>query len=95
MQVTNDTIEWTSDNAALLHEFLKTPTGQRLLPRIAEQVPALLSGGDVNALLIRSGEVRGYQDALRNLLAASMPTPEPAKAESSYPSLDDPANWNE
>lgn len=86
-------LEFTSidnDNWAV---FLRTQTGQRLLPKLAELAPRLLSSGDTNAVLIRNGELLGFQAALQGLLDLQNVPPQPPKSASAYPSLDDDDAW--
>lgn len=77
-------------------EFQQTETGRRLIPKMLESVPALLPSGDSNAILIRSGEVRGWSSAAQSLLSLAAPTPEkPDESNARYPDLDDDAAWKE
>lgn len=92
-----DSLEWDSNDIAALKNFLQTKTGLRFVPKILESVPTLLSGGEVNALLVRNGEVRGFSMAVQALLALTSPAPLPAPTEpSAYPSLfDDSGVWGD
>jgi hypothetical protein len=95
MEITNENPPWDSENCALLREFFKTPTGQRLIPRLAEQVPSLLDGGDINSILIRSGDA-GYAKALQNLLSLTVPAPDiRVGTVDNYPSLEDDVAHND
>lgn len=91
MEITNDALPWDSENIDLLRAFLLTPTGQRLVPKLAESTPTLLPGGDTNAICIRSGEVRGYAEVMRTLLGLAVHPPFVPKPSSEYPNLDDDA----
>ena len=65
---------------------------------MVESVPALLVKGDVNEILIRSGEVRGWQEALKALLslAAIQPTEQkPEPFNKSYPDPADDDQWTD
>ena len=84
---------WSSEDQANLQSFLNTRTGGKLIEKLAEAAPTLFSEGDVNKILIRSGELRGYQNALRELLTISVPEPAPEKEATEYPSLLDDSAW--
>src|SRR6266581_7029832 len=89
-------LDWASNDEENLARFLDTDTGKRLLPKLMEDAPLLLDKGHVNAILIRSGEVRGFQTVVRSILFLAHPskTPEPTKA-TEYPSLTDDKAWND
>jgi hypothetical protein len=93
--ITADSLEWTSEDIAIWRQFLQTRTGSRLLPKVAEAAPALLPHGDTNAILIRSGELRGVQEAIRTMLALTQEEPAPEKEVTAYPALDDDSAWND
>lgn len=96
MEVVAGPLEWTFVDEQRWAEFLSTETGKRVIPTLAERVPELLGGGEINAVLIRSGEVRGYQSALRTLLELAQ-SKESAKQDISttYPPLEDDTAWND
>lgn len=98
MEITTDSPEWDPvEDRQIWNQFLATRTGRRLVPKILESVPPLLAKGDVNEILIRSGDVRGWQGAISALLALSVAEPEPAKDTPStqYPALDDDTKWGD
>ena len=97
MEVVATPDKWTNLDAERLAGFLQTETGKRLLPSLAERVPTLLPKGDVNEILIRTGEVRGAQECLNNVLhlAHGDFSDKPATAAETYPRLDDDAKWND
>jgi len=96
MDLTSDSLPWDSTDIALWRQFLDTRTGARLIPKLLESVPALLSGGDVNAILIRSGDVRGFSTAARILLSLTIETPvTPVAAPANYAALEDDAAWSD
>ena len=66
-----------------------------MIAKLAEAAPTLFSDGDTNRILIRNGELRGYQNALRELLTISIPEPTPQPEKSEYPPLLDDAQWND
>lgn len=94
-EITTDNLPWSSNDEFNWNSFLQTETGKRLIPKLAEQLPALLDGGDVNRILIRTGETRGFQKAVAVLLELTHSPPQPAQTESSYPDLDDNEKWPE
>jgi len=96
MDLTSDSLPWDSTDIALWRQFLDTRTGARLIPKLLESVPPLLGGGDVNAILIRSGDVRGFGAAARILLSltSEAPAPTPA-APTTYAALEDDGAWND
>lgn len=63
---------FTPDDAANWAAFLNTPTGQRLIPKIAELAPRLLAKGKTNTLLINHGTVLGFSAAVQALLDLSV-----------------------
>lgn len=99
MEITNDPVEWDlQEDHEILRQFLNTRTGKRLIPKVLETLPALLAKGDVNEILIRSGEVRGWQAAISALLSLATPTiPEAPQdaASDSYPDPLDDSKWND
>lgn len=94
MEISND-LEFSSEDASMWRQFLKTQSGQRLLPKMLEAIPALLDGGGTNEILIRSGMVKGFQTAAQNLLALAFPQPETLQKAGEYPDLTDNAAWND
>jgi hypothetical protein len=95
MEIITGALDWTSIDSDNFAKFLDTETGRRLVPKLAALVPALLDKGDVNAILIRSGEVRGYQDVIQQLLFLAHPPPPAQTAQSTeYPDLLDNTKWS-
>lgn len=95
-EITNEGLPWSADDEAIWNIFLKSNTGARLIPKLAERVPALLGSGDANSILIRSGEVRGFQIAISAMLELTHSPPLSVKSEASnYPALDDDKQWND
>lgn len=98
MEVVPATVEWDlQEDREIWAQFLKTRTGQRLIPKLLEDLPPLLPGGADNAIFIRSGEVRGWQHAVRTLLSLSIPEPETPTQQTpvTYPNLTDDSQWND
>lgn len=97
MEITVDEIKWTPDDVVALINFLNTQTGAKLASKLAEMTPPLLSRGDTNEILIRSGEILGMQNTIRNLLSLTRVTPvENQEApQSEYQDLTDDSKWND
>ena len=97
MQITNEAeLPWTSEDIEHFRAFLKTETGSRMLPKLMESSPVLLGKGDVNEILIRSGELRGFQQAAQAFLALTVYPPPPAPPSAvAYPPLDADEHWEE
>lgn len=87
--------EWTSREAKILRDFLDSDVGKLALEWAAFKSPDLLDGAHQIKTLVRSGEVKGYQDALMNLVSLTTQEPEGIKRPSAYPSLDDDAAWSD
>ncbi len=98
MEITNSAVEWDEqEDREIFAQFLRTRTGQRLLPKVVESAPTLLAGGGVNEILIRSGELRGFQLAVSSMLALSatiIPDITPAVG-GAYASPEDDAAWGD
>lgn len=100
MEVTSGPLEWDlSEDRDILAQFLKTRTGSRLIPKLAEACPLLHDGAkeNVNQILIRSGEARGFQRALSMILSLATPEPEGGNepVATGYPPLNDDAAWGD
>lgn len=93
MEVTADNLDWIHTDELALAAFLDTPTGRRLIPKLLEQTPTLLEGGDQNAILIRLGKVAGYSEVARTILALAHPAQKPSQPESEYAPLEDDSKW--
>lgn len=88
-------LHWNSEDVNIFRQFLDSRTGQKLVPRLAEATPTLFSEGEVNKLLIRSGEVRGVQLILNEIFSLANPPPSTPKEITEYPSLTDDSAWPE
>lgn len=97
MEITNDSLPWSTEDIDVLRTFLKSQTGSRLLPKILESTPSLLAKGDINEILVRSGEVRGFQLAARAFLEMLVypPLEKPVTIDSHLPNLEDDRAWND
>jgi hypothetical protein len=97
MEIVAGLLEWTSVDEENFAKFLDSDTGRRLIPKLLEGVPLLLDRGHVNQLLIRSGEVRGWQAVAQEILRLAHPpipvTQEDVRRE--YVSLEDDKAWND
>lgn len=60
---------------------------------MTERFPALLGRGDVNAILIRSGEYRGCQLLIHAILELAFPNEIKEVPVSAYPNLEDDSQW--
>jgi len=95
MEILAGSLEWTPFDAEKLATFLDSETGKRLIPKLVEIAPALLDGGDTNKIMIRAGEVRGFQVVVRELISLAHPPPPAPKSETEYPPLEADAHWND
>jgi len=95
MEVIARESEWLPTDADNLAAFLETATGRRLIPSLVQGMPVLLAGGEINAILIRSGEVRAFQSVIESLLLLAHPAAPPAPAVNEYPRLEDDAAWSD
>jgi hypothetical protein len=88
--------DWLHTDQEHWAAFLETETGKRLLPTLAESAPQLLAEGDINKVLIRSGEVRGYQSVLKDLILLAHPSAQVEPSTTTeYPPLTDDSKWND
>jgi hypothetical protein len=89
-------IDWNSDDTLAFRNFLRTQAGSKLLGKLAQSTPVLLPEGDINSILIRSGEVRGLQEAVRALYALAFPmAPVKSEPRTEYKPLDSDEDWND
>lgn len=97
MEISNATLDWTSDDTLNLVAFLNTVTGKRLLPKLVESAPRLLAKGETNEILIRNGMLIGFQAAVQGVLDLTTveQTKAPAPDYGEYPPLDDDAAWGD
>lgn len=96
MEITNETLPWTTEDEVHWNAFLSTLSGQRLIPKLAESAPTLLDGGHANKTLVRNGELRGFQSAIRTLLDLShTPVTVIDPQTTTYPNLEDDSKWND
>lgn len=89
MEIIREGPEWTSEDVSNFRAWLDTQTGRRLLPKLAESAPPLLAGGNTNDILIRSGDLRGFQLAVRTLLGMTEVEQAPPRRSDNFPSLDE------
>jgi len=96
MEILAGALDWTQVDAEKLSAFLDTETGKRFIPKLVENAPPLFEGGDTNKILIRAGEVRGFQAVVREIISlAHPPPPSPSAPMNHYPALTDDAQWND
>lgn len=93
MEISASPTDWSPTDGDNLAKFLDTDTGRRLIPRLAAAAPPLHEKGDTNQILIRTGEVRGFQNVLQELLFLAHP-PAPVQSDgNNYPDLLDDSKW--
>lgn len=93
MEIQADSLDWAINDEQNWASFLNSETGRRFLPRLLESVPALIEGGDTNAILIRTGVVRGFQLCVQELSRMSQTSKPVVLAEDTHPALEDDAAW--
>lgn len=88
--------DWTPNDEERLAAFLDTETGKRLIPALVQYRPGLMAGGQVEAILIRSGEVRAFDTVIESLFfLAHPPARANADARNEYPALDADHLWKD
>jgi len=96
MEIIADSLAWTQIDQERWDSFLTTETGKRVIPKLLESAPGLLPHGDTNAILIRSGELRGLQLAVTQLLSMAHSTPDvKTEVAVAYPPLTDDTAWQD
>ena len=95
MEITAGQLDWLPTDEEALAKFLDTETGKRFIPKLVESVPSLLSDGDTNAILIRTGEVRGYQSVVQSIFALAHPAPQTRPQRLGYEAPEDDSAWND
>lgn len=80
-------ILFTPDDALNWTLFLNSPTGQRLIPKLTEAAPRLISRGDTNELLINHGAVLGFSHAVQVMLDLAAPKQEEQPPVENFPAL--------
>ena len=94
------TVEWTSEDAVRLKEFLNSQTGNRVMQILAMGAPELLDGTHKNKTLVSAGMLTGYQAAITNMVKLTYENPNDpvvsdAPPQGNYQSLDDDAAWKD
>lgn len=89
--------DWLVTDQEKWAAFLDSETGKRLIAAVADSAPPLLCKGEINEILIRTGEVRGIQACLRELISRAHPSAPVAEvdARTAYPALENDAAWND
>lgn len=94
MEIINATqLPWETEDIEQFQKFLETTAGKRLIPKLAESAPPLLGSGLTNDILIRSGEMRGFQLAIQSLFSLAHSQPAAIVPENHYPPLEDDRFW--
>lgn len=89
--------QWAVNDEQNWAAFLATETGKRFYNKFISYVPPLLTSGETNAILIRTGEVNGFRLAL-NALQDMVQGPPPGAttdAGTNYPAPEDDSKWND
>lgn len=95
MEILANETDWAANDEQNFAAFLETPTGRRFIPALARTAPSLLEKGHINAILIRSGEVRAFANVIEAIvLLAHPPAPLPQQ-QTQYPALEDDAAWGD
>lgn len=89
MEITNEPLLWDSEDIDLFRAFLLTRTGQRLLPKLAESAPSIVYRGNKTGYIIAAGELRGFQVAIKELMALAVHPPFVPRRADEYPALED------
>jgi len=95
MEILAGSLDWTPFDAEKLAAFLDSDTGKRFLPKLVEVAPPLLDEGDTNRIMIRAGEVRGFQIVVREIISLAHPPPPAKDAKPEYPPLEADSHWND
>lgn len=96
MEINAGPLDWAAPDEEKWASFLNSETGRRFLPRLLEGVPPLLDGGDTNAILIRTGVVRGFQLAVQELSRMAQHEPKSeTPSGGNYPPLENDAAWGD
>lgn len=95
MEIEAGPLDWAITDEQNWAAFLNSETGRRFLPRVLEAVPQLLEGGDTNAILIRTGVVRGFQLAIQELSRMAQHEAVTKLPEGNYPPLDKDSAWDD
>ncbi len=87
--------EWTSKEAKDLRDFLTSETGIKMLTLCALESPSLLDGAHMNKTFVRSGEHKGFENALTFIVGLTNTEPAQKPAPETYPPLDDDSQWED
>jgi hypothetical protein len=95
MEIQAGALDWAVNDEQNWASFLNTETGRRFLPRLLEGVPQLLDSGETNAILIRTGTVRGFQLAVQEMSRMAQTQPPVSTPEGNYPPLEKDSAWSD
>lgn len=87
--------EWTSKEAKDLRDFLNSETGVKMLTLCALEAPSLLDGAHMNKTFVRSGEHKGFENALTFIVGLTHTEPATKSVPETYPPLDDDSQWED
>lgn len=89
--------DWTGEDAVNLRNFLKTPTGRRLVYRLRNDRPSLgippTSPSTLEAAALVSREAYGYEQAVNNLFTYLIEEAPQQRVAENYPDLFDDSLW--
>ncbi len=95
MEILANDGDWAHSDESALAAFLESPTGRRFIPALVRTSPGLYPGGEINAILIRSGEVRAFQNVIETILTLAHPPALLRELTSAYPDLENDREWND
>lgn len=95
MEIVASLLDWVANDEENWAKFLATETGKRLIPKLMERCPILLADGTINAVLIRSGEVRGFQAVAQAMFDLTQHTPERPAPADNYPAPENDKAWQD
>lgn len=97
MEILASGSDWIFTDAERLQSFLESETGKRFIAQLASKAPLLLASGDVNSILIRSGEVRAFSSVVQMIIDLAHPEPPPQDnpVSKAHPDLEDDSAWND
>ena len=95
MSFVREPSKWNNDAAALLKQFLSTSTGRLFLLHLDYLRPNLSSSCVAEEVALKAKVVEGYERAVSNVLALSMPVPKEGEiiADVFYKDIDDDSQW--
>lgn len=90
--------DWDSEHAQELRGLLNSDIFRRAMAHVLDDAPTILDGSSCHMALVASGEVKGFERAIKKIfsLTHERPLTNPAEGSSSnYPPLDDDKAWEQ